>query len=498
VADVRLQAILSARDNTGGAFKSASMGVGKLAAGVALGQAAYMAFSKAVNLATGFIKSSIKAGLEAEDAQVKMAHLLKNSGKVTNQQIKSLQKWAETIQYKTGIDDESIKKGIGMLGTFKLQYSSIKKLAPVMLDLATAYSNATGEEMDLQHWAIMLGKPGALPELATNLRRIGIVLSKSQIEMMKMGNEEQRVAILTKELKAEFGGLAEKMGKTPAGRLRILNIAWGEFKEKIGSALIKGLYPMITAMGKLAQDPSFQKRIQDIATKVGELTTKAVNWITSVAVPWVNKHWPAIKTAIKNAYDKLVSFISKVQAFIDKYPFMATALGVISAALLLLSATRIPNTILAISRLITKIGLIPSLITIGLVLATADFYKTYNRVREKLRTIQGPWYIKIIPAMQEAFDPRKAGTPWFGNIPRLGALVAGLIKGKQSGGVISSTGQYMLHKGEIVKAQGTHTGGGGDVNVYITGPLNMGSNTDIDAFAKRLGRQIQLAKVGAL
>jgi len=68
---------------------------------------------------------------------------------------------------------------------------------------------------------------------------------------------------------------------------------------------------------------------------------------------------------------------------------------------------------------------------------------------------------------------------------------------QQAGGIIPSTGMYMMHKGESVTPEGSHTAGGGgiSVNAYFYGDINESSG-DLGNIGKKLARSLELARQG--
>lgn len=303
--DKQLKIIISAIDNASGTIRDIAretkVSTTQMASAVALGQMAWDGLKYAVRETYVALKDTIKSASENEFAEVKMTQALRNSGTVTEEQIVKLKKYAEAVQYKVGVSDEEIKQSIAMLGTFKLQGSTIEKTIPALLDLASAYRQSTGEAMNLSEWAIKLGKAEAIPELATQLRRVGIVFTDVQIEAMRMATEEERVLMITEELSKEFGGQALKQAETFGGKMQILGVYVDEFKEKIGGAIIKGLNPFIEKlMGWLGTENAgafFDK----IAEGVDKMVTQMSIWVKDVAIPFIQEQMPAMIEQLKQA-----------------------------------------------------------------------------------------------------------------------------------------------------------------------------------------------------
>lgn len=79
--------------------------------------------------------------------------------------------------------------------------------------------------------------------------------------------------------------------------------------------------------------------------------------------------------------------------------------------------------------------------------------------------------------------------PFTPNIPTLQSL--------QTGGIIPSTGMYLMHQGERITPEGSHTQSSGviTVNAYFYGDVNESAG-DLGDIGKKLARSLELAKMG--
>src|SRR5215471_8931595 len=64
------------------------------------------------------VKDWVNAAEEAQASNRRLEQTLKNAGDATGQWAKHAEDLANTLQYKTGIDDETIKNGAAILATF--------------------------------------------------------------------------------------------------------------------------------------------------------------------------------------------------------------------------------------------------------------------------------------------------------------------------------------------------------------------------------------------
>ena len=348
-------------------FKDMGQAAGNLAnaIGTTLQRSLLLAGAGLTALVLG-IRSSVKSAEEAEFADVKMAQALRQTAHATDEQIQMMKDYANTLQFQIGVSDEVIKGGIAMLATFKLNTDQIKKTIPVLADMAAMYRKNTGEMVDYEQTAIMIGKATG-GELYKNLQRVGVIFDDTQLKMLENADAAERLRIVTEELGNEFGGQALVQANTFAGKMTVLGLYIDEFKEKIGKAVIDGLTPFIKTIMDWANSDAGRKTIDDITKRIEELGKKMSEWVTNVAIPWIKEHWPEIKRVVGEVADKIWKVIEAIAGFIAKHPELSATLIAIGGALALLSFLQIPQLILAFANLGGAIGLIPSLITIGII-----------------------------------------------------------------------------------------------------------------------------------
>lgn len=185
--------------------------------------------------------AGIKASFAAEEAasvQNKLNNVLSNMGKTGA--VDAVNELASAQMKLTGVDDEVIKKGQTILGTF----SNIAKTAgetggaferatKLSLDLAaTGFSSVDGA-------AKMLGKALQDPTKGvTALGRAGVTFSEVQKEQIKNFIKTGQVAkaqdLILKEVEKQVGGTAAAGAKSSDK----LKTAFGELEESFGGLLI--------------------------------------------------------------------------------------------------------------------------------------------------------------------------------------------------------------------------------------------------------------------
>jgi len=170
-----------------------------------------------------FLKSSVAAYLEQENANEKLNQALKNQGIYSAQAAKELQNFASELQRTTTFSDETIVKTQAMLTTFGLAGEQMNRATKAALDLSI------GLGVDLNTAALTIGK--AFTGSTETLGRYGIKIAEGTAESDKFN------AVLV-QLEKRFGGEAQARLSTTSGQIENLTNRLGELKERIGAELI--------------------------------------------------------------------------------------------------------------------------------------------------------------------------------------------------------------------------------------------------------------------
>jgi hypothetical protein len=240
-------------------------------AGVAFAAAAAAAGAYAVKLAV----DGVKAAIEDEAAQIRLATSLKNATGATNDMIASVEKQILKTSLATGVTDDKLRPALSRLA---LSTGDVTK-AQDLLSLALDISQATGKGLDSV--ANSLGK--AYDGNTAALGKLGIGLSAAELKSMSFTEVQGKLSDL-------FGGAAAANSKTFAGRLEILKVTFDEAKESIGARLLPIIQQLVEfivnkvvpALGKFAD---FFKPITDaIKDNKAEFTT-FIDFIQKYVVP---------------------------------------------------------------------------------------------------------------------------------------------------------------------------------------------------------------------
>jgi phage-related protein len=250
---------------------SSKMGEFSKKAGLAFAAAGAAAGAYAIKLAV----DGVKAAIEDEAAQIRLATALKNATGATDEMIKSVEKQILKTSLATGVADDKLRPALQRLS---LSTNDVTK-AQDLLNLALDISQATGKNLD--GVANALGK--AYDGNTAALGKLGIGLSSAELKAMSFEDTQKRLSDL-------FGGAAAANAETFAGRLEILKVTFDEAKESIGAQLLPIIQRLVEfvvnevvpALGKFAD---FFKPITKAIDDNKEAFTEFIGFIQKYVVP---------------------------------------------------------------------------------------------------------------------------------------------------------------------------------------------------------------------
>ena len=257
---------------------SSKLGEFSKKAGLAFAAAAAAAGAYAIKLAV----DGVKAAIEDEAAQVRLATALRNATGATDDMIKSVEQQILKQSLATGVADDKLRPALQRLS---LSTNDVTK-AQDLLTLALDISQATGKGLDAV--ANSLGK--AYDGNTAALGKLGIGLSAAELKTMTFTEVQGKLTDL-------FGGAAAANAETFAGRLQILKVTFDEAKESVGAKLL----------------PIIQKLVEFVVNEVVPALGKFADF------------FKPITNAIAANKEEFATFI----AFIQKYvvPVLVNVLG---------------------------------------------------------------------------------------------------------------------------------------------------------------------------
>lgn len=182
------------------------------------------------------LMSQYNKAVEASNAQAEYETKLYATLKAQNyreEQIDSLKNYAGELQNLGVIGDEASLVGIRQLASFKLQEESIRELLPTVHNLMVAEKGLASTEADAEKWSKSLGIAVSSGQVRV-LKAAGVVLDEHTSKLFENASEQERVAILTKELKERIGEQNAEYLKTPEGKIVSAQNRIGDVYEYIG------------------------------------------------------------------------------------------------------------------------------------------------------------------------------------------------------------------------------------------------------------------------
>jgi hypothetical protein len=201
---------------------------------ISVAQKAFAAGSQIFNWAAGFIQ----AAAESQEAEATLAAALEATGHAAGFQTEQLVKLSEHLQDVTKFEAEVTQGAMAILATFR------NVRGDVFIEATKAAQDmATIMKTDLSSASMQLGKALNDPtEGLTALTRAGVTFTDAQKATIKKLQESGDMMgaqkVILAELAGEFGGAAEKIGKTFAGRMEQMKNRFGDISEDIGLALM--------------------------------------------------------------------------------------------------------------------------------------------------------------------------------------------------------------------------------------------------------------------
>ena len=190
-----------------------------------------------------YANEATKAAETQLEAETKLTQILKNNAAIRSrgagEYLKASQdlfNFASDIQNKGVIGDEVLIGGMQVLGGMGFDDSVIKKIIPVIGDIAVQQKGYNVTIQDTEQIAKSLGR--ALSGNAGALTKMGIILDKNQKKALANMTTTQRTEYLYNLLSKRVGGLNEKLAQTDRGaKIQFMNNL-GDRLEDIGKRMI--------------------------------------------------------------------------------------------------------------------------------------------------------------------------------------------------------------------------------------------------------------------
>lgn len=212
------------------------------------------------------------------------AAAIKSTGGVANVAAKDIDRMAQALHKKTGVDDNAIARGENMLLTFTNIRNEVGK-GPKTFDQATRtlVDMSTALGTDASKSAIQLGKALNDPVRGvTALTKVGVTFDAAQRKTIKRlvetGQSAKAQQIILSELNREFGGSAEAYGRTMPARIARTREAFAGVSAEIVQFLMPAfedgvtrIDEMIDTLEQWANSDSGKQQLREIADGARDL-----------------------------------------------------------------------------------------------------------------------------------------------------------------------------------------------------------------------------------
>ena len=189
----------------------------KAAAAFAIAAAAAAAY--AVKLGV----DGVKAAIEDEAAQLRLASALRAATGATDAQIRATEDYISKTSLATGVADDELRPALQRLALSTKDTGQAQELLALALDV----SKGSGKDLETVANALAKAQDGN----TTSLGRLGLGLSKAELATLSFEQLQTKLSDL-------FGGAAARNAQTFQGRIDVLKNGFNEAKEAVGTALL--------------------------------------------------------------------------------------------------------------------------------------------------------------------------------------------------------------------------------------------------------------------
>jgi hypothetical protein len=286
------------------------------------GKVAAAAFAAAAAAAVAYAGKlaidGVKAAIEDEAAQVRLAGALERATGATRDQIAAVEQQITKTALATGVADDQLRPALARLAISTGDTAKAQDLLNLALDVA----QATGKPVETV--ANALGK--AYDGNTAALGKLGIGLSAAELKTMSFTDVQGKLSEL-------FGGAAAANAQTFQGRMDRLKVAFDEAKETIGFALLPIIERLVSFVVNQVV-PNLQKfasafdpivkaindnkdSFQRLFNFIGDYVIPILSTLAGGALKVVGEVFGKIIDIIGAAIDKIADFVESVKNMVN-------------------------------------------------------------------------------------------------------------------------------------------------------------------------------------
>jgi phage-related protein len=263
------------------------------------GKKAGLAFAAAGAAAAAYagklLIDGVKAAVEDEAAQAKLAGTLTRVAGATSGAISEVEKWISAQGVALGVTDDELRPAFDRLARSTNDIEEAQKLATLAMDI----SAATGKSLESVSTALAKAQDGNVASLA----KLTGGFEAADLKGKTLND-------LLPTLTSNFQGAAEQGANTFSGKLERLQIAFGEAKETVGSFVLDAITPLVTNLVDNVI-PTIQDLADRIGTTLAPIVQDLAKFFTENIIPIFKEWWDLLSTVIIPGIVKTVTPIIK-------------------------------------------------------------------------------------------------------------------------------------------------------------------------------------------
>ena len=183
----------------------------------------------------GVMDTFIQKSNAATESQTKLRTVMQQRMSATDADVSSVNNLIKA-QTELGVVGGTVQRsGMQQLATFASHKETLEKLLPAMNNLLVQQNGLNSTNENAVGIANLMGK--ALMGNYSALKRVGITLTDSQIEMIKIGDEGQRASAIAEAITQNVGNMNAEMAKTDAGKVKQATNRFAALQATIGSMM---------------------------------------------------------------------------------------------------------------------------------------------------------------------------------------------------------------------------------------------------------------------
>ena len=195
-----------------------------------VGKAFLVAGAAAAAYAGKLLYDGVKAAIEDEKANAKLATTLLNVAGATQQTIDEVLAYSRATELATGVTEDELRPSLNRLAIATKDASEAMRLQQIALDVAAG----SGKGLDAVTQALAKAYEGN----TASLGRLGIGLSTAQLKTMSFDQ-------ITRALSETFAGQADVAANTFEGRIQRLRLAFEDVRDSLAEKFLPFLEQFI-------------------------------------------------------------------------------------------------------------------------------------------------------------------------------------------------------------------------------------------------------------